>query len=92
METKTTRFLQVIYEAPLNSRQFFVYITPLNFSSGSKLMSAVPARTIIAVQVIIGAALIALPVASTNKVAFAVRYTKNISNTTTHNLCLTSHI
>jgi hypothetical protein len=44
--------------------------------------------------VIIAAALIALPITSTRKVAFAVEYTKNISNITdptTVNLHFASH-
>jgi hypothetical protein len=50
--------------------------------------------TTIAVSVIIAAALIALPITSTSKVAFAVEYTKNISNITdptTVNLHFVSH-
>ena len=57
-------------------------------------LGAILTTTTIAVSVIIAAVLIALPIASTSKVAFAVEYTKNFSNIpdpTTVNLHFASH-
>jgi hypothetical protein len=45
-------------------------------------LCAISTTTAIAVSVIIAAALIAFPIASTSKVAFADSYTKNMSNIT----------
>lgn len=57
-------------------------------------LGAISTTTTIAVSVIIAAALIAFPIASTRKVAFAVGNTKNMSNITdpiTVNLHFSSH-
>ena len=45
-------------------------------------LGAISTTTTPAVSVIISAALIAFPIASTSKVAFAVSYTKKMSNIT----------
>jgi hypothetical protein len=58
-------------------------------------LGAILTTTTIAVSVIIAAALIAFPIASTSNVAFAVSYTKNMSNIkdpTTVNLHFASQI
>ena len=52
-----------------------------SLSMNKSALDAIPTTTTIAVSVIIAAALIALPMASTGKVAFAVNQTKSGNNT-----------